>query len=370
MHIAVDCRSVHPHMGGIGRAALGLMRALGDQPRGHRLTMLVAADRVGEISVKGVHILPVEGAMIDERFDQLLLPSVLEQCAPDVYLNTTFSIPAVKTTKIQMSIIHDIVFEDHPAFVEPRLRHYLSRWSRYAATYADHVLTDSDYSRERIGHVYGVEPSRLSRVHLGVDPSAFIIPEQREIECVRLKFGLARPFILYLGTIERKKGVLELLSAYQRACDLGVTEQLVLAGGKGAPDCDVEAQIQREGCSENVRLLGFIEETDKKALLKACSLFVYPSLYEGFGFPPLEAMALGVPTLVSDQTSLPEVVGDAAIITCVQDTAGLAQAILRGLRDAEFRGSAATLGPAQARCFNWGKAAGEVLDLCERLGGE
>lgn len=369
MHIALDCRSIHPHMGGIGRAALDLGRALGERSRGNSITMIVAADRVGDLEVRGVHILPADGAMIDERYDQLILPSALEQLGADVYLNTTFSVPAVKTTKVQASIIHDVIFEDHPDYVEPNLSRYLRRWSRFAVEHADHVLTVSDHARERIREVYGIDPSRITRIYNGIAPSCFEVPRQLDLDGVRAAYDLQEPFILYLGSIEPKKGIRELLAAYRKASDDGLSETLVLAGGKAGPDFDLDAEIRNTGMATRVRVLGFVEESKKRSLLKAASLFVYPSLYEGFGLPPLEAMALGVPTLVSDQTSLPEIVGTAAIVTPVGEAEVFAQALHRGVRDEVFRRRASAAGPVRSREFSWEQAAGQVLDLLERLGG-
>jgi glycosyltransferase involved in cell wall biosynthesis len=331
--------------------------------------MIVGARHAGELSVKGVHILPVEAAMIDEPFEQFQLPGVLSELAPDVYLNTTFSVPAVKTTRVQMAVVHDVVFEDRPDFVEPRLRSYLSRWSRFSAAHADHVLTVSDHARARIQDVYGTEPARLTRVYNGISPSCFELPPEREVERVRAHFGLKGPFILYLGTVEPKKGVVELLRAYRDARERGLAHTLVLAGGQGGKGFDLEAHIRATGCEGKVRSLGFVDEADKKPLLQACDLFVYPSLYEGFGFPPLEAMALGTPCVVSNLTSLPEIVGDAACATPVEDTSAFAAALLRCASDEGFRSAAASAGPARAKEFSWERSAAQVLDLCERLGG-
>jgi len=275
MHIAVDCRSVHLHMGGIGRAALELVRSLGERSRGHRITMMVATDHVGELALRNINILPVEGAMIDERFDQLQLAAVLEQLAPDIYLNTTFSVPAIKTTKAQVSIIHDVVFEDHPEYVEPGLRRHLSRWSRFAAEQADHVLTVSDHACERIKAVYGVASSRITRIYNGIAPHCFEVPEVSAMQRVQARYSLEGPFILYLGTLEIKKGIVELLDAYRKARDAGLSENLVLAGGKGGPGFDLEAQIGKAGLTDRVRVVGFVDEADKKALLKSASLFAY-----------------------------------------------------------------------------------------------
>jgi glycosyltransferase involved in cell wall biosynthesis len=368
MHLAIDCRSVHRHMGGIGRAALELVRALAADSRGHRLTMIVGEGHDAALPAENVSVVTVDAAMIDERFEQVHLPSLLEELGADVYLNTTFSVPAVKTTPRQMSFIHDVVFEDRPDYVEPGLKSYLSRWSRFAATHADHVITDSDHARGRIQEVYGMDASRVTRVHLGISSSCFETPDDREIARVRAKYSLDQPFVLYLGTVEIKKGILELLRGYRQAVDLGLPHTLVLAGGRGGPALDLEDEIRIVGCVGRVRYLGFVDEADKKPLLKAADAFVYPSLYEGFGFPPLEAMALGVPCVVSDQTSLPEVVGTAALLTRVQAAGEFGKALVRAAQDDEFRRVAAVDGPARAREFSWRSTAAQVLDVCERVG--
>jgi glycosyltransferase involved in cell wall biosynthesis len=322
-----------------------------------------------ELSIGGVHILPVAAAMIDERFEQFTLPGILEELGIEVYLNTTFSVPAIKTTRIQASIIHDVVFEDHPEYVGEGLRRYLSEWSRFAAAHADHVVTVSDHARDRIQSVYGVSPSRITRIYNGISPSCFDAPSARALDQVRTKFGIDRSFILYLGSIEAKKGIVQLLRAYRKAADAGLAEMLLLAGGKGGAEFDLESQARAAGCSDRVRSLGFVEEEDKKALLRACDLFVYPSLYEGFGLPPLEAMALGVPTVVSDRTCLPEIVGDAALAAKIEEPDQFAEVLRRGLSDPEFRRNAALAGPIQARKYSWQRSASQLLALCERVGG-
>jgi glycosyltransferase involved in cell wall biosynthesis len=367
MHIVVDARSIHAHMGGIGRAALELVREMALQPRGHQISTIVGAGYAGELFIKNASIVPVEAAMIDERFEQLQLPSLLRELACDLYLNTTFSVPAVKTTRRQCSIIHDVVFEDRPEYVELGLRGYLSKWSRFSAVHADHILTVSDHARTRISDVYGVDRSRITRVYNGIPRHSFAPPDPRDIARVRARYGLREESILYLGTIEVKKGVPELLEAFRRLLEGGFSGDLVLAGGKSGPPLDLEGYLRRNGLSGRVKSLGFVDEADKKPLLASSSLFVYPSHYEGFGIPPLEAMALGVPCVVSDQTSLPEIVGGAALLADVRNADGFAETLRAGLEDPSFRGAARASGPARARDFSWERSAFQVLDLCECL---
>jgi glycosyltransferase involved in cell wall biosynthesis len=367
MHILLDGRAVHQHMGGIGRAAFDLFRTLGTDRRGHRLSAIVGQNLPREAVIPGVELLQVDAGMIDERFEQLQLPGLLERLKVDLYFNPTFSVPAVKTTRHQLSVIHDVVFEERPAWVEPRLRDYLSRWSRFAAAEADHLLTVSDDARERIRRTYNVQEQRITRIYNGIADEWHVPPAPIDVEWVLRKYKIARPFVLYLGSIEPKKGVAELVAAFSHVAESGKSVSLVLAGGRGSQVLDIEGLLRRSPLRSKVRWLGFVDEADKKALVKACDLFCYPSLYEGFGLPPLEAMAHGVPCIVSGETSLPEIAGDASLVAPVQDPEGFASVLLRGLEDAEFRAQAADRGPRRAREFTWQRSAGQFLDLCESL---
>ena len=367
MHIVLDCRAVHRTMGGIGRAAYNLARCLGHRRRGHRVTAIVGNQLPEGISWHGLNVVAVKAAMIDEPFEQFHLPGVVDLLKADIYLNTTFSIPAVKTSKHQVAIIHDVVFEENPEWVEPRLCNYLRRWSRFSAARADHVITVSDHAKSRIESVYGIAPARVTRIYNGIDRTQFERPDENAIASVLARHRLEPPYVFYLGTLEPKKGTLELVSAFARLVRSGFRGRLALAGGLGAGHLDLQAMIAASGVADRVALLGYIDESDKKALLVGSALFVYPSHYEGFGLPPLEAMALGVPTLVSNATSLPEVVGEAALTFDVRNVEAFSGALSQGLTDKSFRHRAVAEGPIRARRFTWDEAADQLLELCERL---
>jgi glycosyltransferase involved in cell wall biosynthesis len=356
MKVAFDGRSIHRNMGGIGRAALELCRATASARGRHALTLLLGRS-APELTIEGVEIVPVDAAMIDEPFEQLRLPPLLDQLGADLYFNPTFSVPAIKTTRLQVSVIHDVVFEERPQWVEPGLRTYLSRWSRFAAAEADHVVTVSDDARRRIRKVYGVEDRRTTRIYNGVSPAGLEPATARAVSDVRRKYRLEAPYVLYLGSIEPKKGVAELIDVFPR---LGFPGVLVLAGGQGGMALDLPR-------APFLRHLGYVPEEDKKALIQAASLFVYPSRYEGFGLPPLEAMALGVPCVVGSETSLPEVVDDVALTADVSKPELFARTLIRGLKDVEFRARAAKAGPKRARRFTWERSAAEFLKLCDEL---
>jgi glycosyltransferase involved in cell wall biosynthesis len=384
MRIVFDCRSIHQYMGGVGQSSVHLVRSVSENIRSHHVLVLIGSNPPDALKITGAEIVQVDAAMIDEPFEQFGLPVVLGDIGADIYLNMSFSIPALKTTRHQIAYIHDIIFEDKPEWVEPGLRAYLQRWSRFAANHADQIVTVSDYSRNRIGHVYGIPLERIKRIHNGISTEAYVTPPLDQINQALNKYGLAAsdessafPYLLYLGSSEPKKGTPELLSAFVELAKRGFDGQLIMAGGKSGPDWDLDAaiagaesQIRTKAGSSSaprIRHIGYVDEDEKKALIAGCALFVYPSHYEGFGLPPLEAMALGISCVVNDATSIPEIVGDAAIRVDVRNREAFVNALERGLYDKEYREWARTAGPARARMFTWDRAANELLDLCESL---
>jgi glycosyltransferase involved in cell wall biosynthesis len=370
MHLVVDARSIHRHMGGIGRAALQLIPELARLRGAHRMTAILGADPPEGVDLGEVDLMQVEAGMIDEHFEQLGLPTVLEDLAADVYLNPCFSVPALRTSRAQASIIHDVVFEDHPDWVEPRLRDYLQRWSRFSAASADHLITVSEHARARIGAVYGVAGERITAIPNGIPATAFARPPDERLQRVRVAHRLgAEPFVLYLGSLEPKKGTPTLIRAFASLVARGFTGTLVLAGSPGGVEMDLPALIAGSGCPERIRVAGYVDESDKQALLAAADQLVYPSRYEGFGIPPLEAMALGTPCVTSNVTSLPEVVGDVALTVPPDDHLALSAAMLQARDDEAFRARARAEGPQRARRFAWPQAARRYWDVCAALGG-
>jgi glycosyltransferase involved in cell wall biosynthesis len=366
MHMVVDGRCIHAHMGGIGVVAKHLLGHWGVHARGHRITVLIGPQPPVDLQLPGIAIHRVGGGMIDEAFEQVALPDVLADLDADLYLNPTFAVPSLKTTAAQVAIIHDVVFEDHPEWVEDGLREYLQRAARFSAVHADRIITVSDYSRQRICELYGVAPERVTRIYNPVPDDAFEAPDQASVSVVRRELRLPGPYALFLGTIEIKKGIRELLDAFGKMCARGHPGSLVLAGAQGGPSFDLAAAIERAGAPGRIVHLGYVQEQWKKPILAGADLLVYPSLYEGFGMPPLEAMALGVPCLVNDATSLPEVVGDTAIRVDVRDGEALIRGLVRGLSDATFRSHARRAGPERARSlFDRRILADRFLDICE-----
>ena len=355
-------------MGGIGHAMRHLVDHLSTQANGHQYVALLCAKPLENINWNGVELVQTESGMIDAEFEQIGLPNLLDELKIDLYFNPTFSVPALKTTAYQVAIIHDVVFEEKPQWVEPGLCDYLRRWARFAANHADHIVTVSNHAKARIKQVYEVPENRITRIYNGIPKTAFQRPLGPEIVRARKSFDLERDYILYLGSLETKKGIVELLEAFSSLSTSVFSGDLVLAGA-GGHDIDLPAKLRKLGCESRVKLLGYVDESSKASLMAGCELFVYPSWYEGFGLPPLEAMALGVPTLVSNLTSLPEVVGDAALVVDISNKDAFVDALRRGLTDKEFRGAARENGPRRASRFSWEIAAKQYSDLFDSVMG-
>jgi glycosyltransferase involved in cell wall biosynthesis len=220
------------------------------------------------------------------------------------------------------------------------------------------IITVSEYTRQKVLQTYRVEPEKVRAIPLGVDHSRFKPQAPAAIEAVRNKLNLPHRYILYLGSVTPRKNVQLLVRAWAKMQDSVPDVRLVIAGGEGA------AHVFRgSGISDlpaRSALTGRIEEADLAPLLAGASVFVFPSFYEGFGLPPLEAMACGAPCIASDATSLPEVVGDAAITISPYDVDALAEALEAVLSDPALASQLREKGLIRAAAFSWDRTAAET----------
>ena len=371
MRIALDLRCAFKGMGGIGRYAFTLLQEYAN------------ADHQNEYFCYFTHLSPpeplrlpknfrvqiFESGMIDERFDQLLLPTVLEQDRIDLYHNPTFAVPLVRTGVRCVATVHDVVFKRHPELVETKLRHYLDSATRRSCKHAERLITVSHFSKREIVSLYSVEPDRISVIHNGVrvpDRNDAIEGAKHELQ----KFGLdPGGYVLYVGSIEPKKNVGMLLEAFSQVKRhrKGTPLKLALAGSRGAQEFPLEARVKELGIEDRVVALGYVSEELLQCLYAHALVFVYPSLYEGFGFPPLEAMARGVPTVVSDSSSLPEVVGSDAVIVKRNRPDKLAREINNLIGDPERCRQLSERGRKRAEEFTWKRSAQQHLELFETV---
>jgi len=373
MRIAVDARCVFRGKGGIGRYARGLLGALAWAETAHEFVVLLSAlAPADDVALpERFEAYAVPAGMIDEVWEQCHLPTLLARLGADLYFNPTFATPVLASC-LRVATVHDVVFERHPELVAPGLREYLRRATRFTVDHADSILTVSKFSKGELCEACGVEPSRVRVVYNGVDARFHPMELSRtRSEQLRQMLGLAQGvgFLLYVGAIEPKKNVKSLLQAFALARG-EAPAALVLVGGQGGMAWDPRPVIDELGMADAVRLVGYVPDEMVAELMNLADGFVYPSLYEGFGLPPLEAMACGTPTLVAAASSLPEVTGDGALRVDPQDVDAMAEGLVRLLTDEALRAELARKGRERASEFTWARAALGLLAAFDELDGK
>jgi glycosyltransferase involved in cell wall biosynthesis len=237
-------------------------------------------------------------------------------------------------------------------------RHY----TPHMVDVARHIITISEFTRqEMLGYFPQLAEDRISAIPLGVDTLFKPADEEARIR-VRDTYGLQRPFVLSSCSLVPRKNMNRLLEAYRRICDR-LDYDLVLVGEPGRGSGRLIRYIDQMHLSERVHLTGYVERTVLPALYSAADLFAYPSLYEGFGLPPLEAMACGCPVLTSKGSSLPEVVGDAAVMVDPLDIQDIIRGLSETILDEGYRGELREAGLARAARFSWERTAAETVGV-------
>jgi glycosyltransferase involved in cell wall biosynthesis len=254
--------------------------------------------------------------------------------------------------------------ETHP---KGRRQHY-QRYFYRRLPWATHFITVSESTKKQMVEHLDIKPDKITVTHNGVDNDLRKMPVQ-EAEAALSFYGLAYgSYILYVGTLEPRKNISALLEAYSfLPKKTQAAFPLILAGGKGWLMDNLEDEIRRLDIASTTVLTGYVPREHLPALYSGATVFVYPSLYEGFGLPPLEAMACGTPVITSNVSSLPEVVGDAGIMVDPYDVKRLRDEIERVLEDSSLRASLGDRGVARAKHFTWENCARQTLDVYNRV---
>lgn len=277
-----------------------------------------------------------------------------------------------------VTFIYDMAYMAYPETMAQRTRHWLSRNMNKYCSRASKILTISDFSRQEIHRYLDVPLEKIEVVYCGVDTEHYH-PDYSEdrIQEVKAKYNIPGAYILYLGTLEPRKNIETLIRAYQRLLTAGPSRfgqnpsafpKLVLAGKKGWLYDSIFQLVKEFHLENQVIFTGYVDESDAAPLLCGARMFVFPSLYEGFGIPPLEAMACGTPVIVSDCASLPEVVGDAGLLVPPMDIEKLAESMNRLLKDDQLHTALREAGLKRAGQFTWKASAKKLVQIYRMMG--
>lgn len=285
---------------------------------------------------------------------------------PDVLFVPAHVLPLVHPRRCVVTV-HDLGYLYYPQ-AHPRAARWYLQWSTaYNVRAAAHVLADSRVTkRDLIEHCHAA-PDKVTVAYPGCDPRLAPVRDQEQLSAVWQRYEIASPYALYVGTLQPRKNVGVLLDAFSALLRQGVDAHLVIAGRKGWLYEPLFARVGELGLEEKVRFTGYVPGTDLPALLSGARVLVLPSLYEGFGFPVLEAMACGTPVICSDAASLPEVAGDAAILVSPHDAQQLTIALRRLLEDDALCRELSARGLRQAARFSWEACARQVLQVLQAV---
>jgi glycosyltransferase involved in cell wall biosynthesis len=262
----------------------------------------------------------------------------------------------------QVVTVHDIAPLDCPEGYSPGFRRWYGYQWRYLLPRARAIISVSEFTKRRLIEIFGLTADSIHVTPLGVDHDRFFPQAPAQVEALRRKLGLPENFAVFVGALSARKNIVRLLEAWAQCQQAGF--HLVIAGG-GGPN-HVLAGTNAPALPPNAHLLGRIDDADLPTLLTAAGVFVYPSIYEGFGLPPLEAMACGTPCLVANATAIPEVTADAALRVDPVDVSDIARGLSKLLGDAALRQQLGAKGLQHAAGFTWDKTAAKTYGVLSR----
>jgi glycosyltransferase involved in cell wall biosynthesis len=376
--IGIDAsRAVVAQRTGTEAYSLHLIRALLRQGHRHRFRLYVNTPPAPDLFSGDA---PLDPARCEVRhlpfprlWTHLRLSAEMLFHSPDVLFVPSHVLPLCHPRRSVVTV-HDLGHRHYPQAHTTWQRWYLEWSTRYHVRTAAHLVADSRATKHDLVRLYGVDPRRVTVAYLGVDPAFQPVRDPQMLALTRTKYGISRPYVLYLGTLQPRKNLARLIEAFgqivqpvDRASHPGAALQLVLAGKRGWLCGDILARARALGVGDRVIITGYVEETDLAALYSGASLFVMPSLYEGFCIPVLEAMACGVPVACSNVSSLPEVAGSAALLFDPLDVEAIEAAMVRVLQDEELCRSMVQRGFEQVQDFTWTRCAQTVLAVLERV---
>jgi glycosyltransferase involved in cell wall biosynthesis len=299
----------------------------------------------------------------------LSFPIALYKTGVDL-LHVQYTAPPISPRPIVVTV-HDLSYEHFPQFFTARERFFFRRTIPHTSRRARMVLTGSEYSRQDIIHTYRIPPGKVVVTPYGAEGRFAPVGDPMELERLRKKYGIERDYLLSVGNLQPRKNLARLIQAYSRLRE-SVEEfrsQLVIVGKKAWLYKNIFHTVHRSGFSGDVILTDYVPDEDLPGLYSGAIAFVYPSIFEGFGLPVLEAMACGAPVITSNSSSLPEVVGEAGLMVDPYDEEALSRAIQRVTEDGSLRAQLSGAGLRQAAKFSWDRAAKLTLAVYEQVAG-
>ncbi len=370
MKIGIDARPLmQPHYSGVSEYTFQLLAHLFAHDHANTYTLYANARKNLEHHIPNfaaanvtTHVDHLPNKLLNLSMRCLNAPTLDQRVGgTDIFFCPNVNFAAFSKTSKVVVTVHDLSFLRHPELFD--LKHRL--WHSLSAPHkllrrADHLIAVSEHTSRDLTELLGIAPEKISVIHEGVHPDFATPPNSQECERVREKYNLPDDYLLFVGTLEPRKNIDSIIAALTPEMP-----PLVIAGKKGWKYGPIfEAARRTRGA---VRFLEYVDAADKPALYAQARIFVWPSLYEGFGLPILEAQAMGVPVITGAHSSLLEVAGDAALLVNPDHIHEIQSALTQLLADATLRDSLVSKGYANVKRFSWERAAQQTLQVFEHL---
>lgn len=367
MRLAIDARKLHDF--GIGTYIRNLLRHLARLDSQNEYIILCHAPDREMVDQLGPNFRSVlEPSANYSIQEQIHVPWLLRKVAPDVYHAPHYVLPVAVRCR-SLVTIHDCIHLMFPQYLPNRMAYAYARaamWS--AARRSDRILTVSEASKRDILRFFRVPPEKIVVIYNAIDERFWIEPAEEDVARVRERYQLDHGFVLYAGNIKPHKNLVRLIEAFAELRKNGFDDlKLLIIGDEISKLPALRRAVHRHKLHKHVRFFGFVPDETLAILYRLAAVFVFPSLYEGFGLPPLEAMASGAPVVTSNVSSLPEVVGDAAVLVDPYDVSSIVEGVRRVLTEPGLAADLRRKGPLRAREFSWERSVRRTWQLYQEV---
>jgi len=375
MRIAIDYTAAIRQGAGIGQYVRSLVDAMLAQDTSNSYILLASGRPTQQRAFPVADNVRARSIFIPDRYLNILwyrwrlpLYATFFSGQVDIYHGPDFALPPLNGKLRKVVTVHDLAFLEHPEYAVPSLAAYLKKIVPEAVASADVVAAVSQVTGQSLIKHFKTPPEKITVIPNGVGPHFRRITDPVILGATRHKYGLKHPFVLGVGTLEPRKNHIGLIKAFAQAQKKKKGPvMLVLVGGKGWLYEETRQVVEELRLENKVRFLGRVSDLELITLYSMADVFAFPSFFEGFGIPPLEAMACGAPVITSNTSSLPEVVGDAALLVDPYDVSALGHAIMRLLEDEQLQAELRQKGYQRVQHYTWSESASKMLAVYQKL---
>lgn len=374
VNILIDYTQIPFKKVGVGIYALNLIKEIHQSDERNKYFILKQDDdnSLNFISKDNFEILKINAKLFRNTFfrtllEQLYIPYLAIKNNIDAIHSLHYSFPLLTLRAKNIVTFHDMTFFLYPHVHTAIKRYYFKFFIWLGSILADRIITVSESTLKDFLSIFTYRKECIKAIHLGKNDAFKPDLSKNKVDPIVRKHNIHGDYLLFIGTIEPRKNIKNLILAFNKLAASGKDLKLVIVGKKGWHYEDTFKLVKELNLSNKIIFTGFIDEDDKPYLISGCKIFIYPSIYEGFGIPVLEALSCGIPTITSNVSSLPEVAGNAAMLIDPTSTEQLYDAINKLLGDQCLYNDLKEKSVTQASQFSWQKTARETIDMYKSL---